>query len=433
MGVRGAALIFTMAIFIAGIFLFAQQSNVINLNIPAAPVKEEEKKENSAPPVNGDIPAQPKLADPPEIIKAVYATSWSAASEKKLNYLINLIRETELNAIVVDIKDYTGYVIYNTDLELPKKYDAIELRIPRLNKLIKRLHDEKIYVIGRISVFQDQRLALARPDIALYSSSTGMTWKDRKGLMWMDSAAKEVWDYNIAIAKEILDRGFDEVNFDYIRFASDGDLSDIRHPVWDEKTLKTHVMRNFYEYIRERLPAGDYTVSADLFGLVTVNTDGLGIGQHLEFALPNFDAIAPMTYPSHYFKNFIGIENPAAKPYEVIKYSMDRGIQRYVARENALPKIERIINTTAPDGSATTTVTYEKQELPSKLRPWFQDFDLGADYDAEMVRAQIRAWEDSSAIAPKYFGGWMLWNPSNIYTKEALLPFYQPPAAVPES
>lgn len=355
------------------------------------------------PPVNTDIEPQPPLSNPPETIKAIYATSWSAASESKLRYLISLIKDTELNSIVIDIKDYSGYVVYNTDLDLPKKYDALELRIPNLNKLIKRLHDEEIYVIGRISVFQDQRLALARPELALMSSSTGKTWGDHKGLAWMDSAAKEVWDYNIDIAKEILDRGFDEANFDYVRFASDGNMNDIVHPVWDEKTLKTRVMRDFYQYARERLDG--YNISADLFGLVTVNTDGLGIGQHLEFAAPNFNAIAPMTYPSHYFKNFIGIENPASKPYEVIKYSMDSAVRR-------LNEFYRVASTTPV----------------AKMRPWFQDFDLGADYDAEMVRAQIRAWEDSSAAAPQYFGGWMLWNPSNIYTKEALLPIYQPAA-----
>jgi len=369
-----------------------------------------------APPKPKDIAPQQPLANPPKIIKAVYATSWSANNESKLKYLINLIKETELNAIVIDIKDYSGYVVYNTDLELPKKYKAVEERIPMLNKLIKRLHDNGIYVIGRISVFQDQRLALARPDLALMSSSTGKTWGDNKGLAWMDTAAREVWDYNIEIAREILTRGFDEANFDYVRFASDGKLNDIVHPIWDEKTLKTHVVRDFFQYLRERLP--NERISADLFGLVTVNTDGLGIGQHLEFAWPNFDAIAPMVYPSHYFKGFIGIEKPAEHPYEVIKYSMETAIRRIVKYEAGIKEVNR-----NNDNASSSMIHDSSFLLPkTKLRPWLQDFDLGADYDAEMILAQIQAVNDSANATGRtdLIGGWMLWNPSNIYTREAL-------------
>lgn len=345
-----------------------------------------------------DIEPQKPLENPPSVIKAIYATSWAAGSEKKLSSLIKLIKETELNALVIDIKDYSGYVAYNTNLELPQKYQAIDLRIPSLNSLVKRLHDEGIYIIGRISVFQDQQLAKARPDLALIASSTQETWKDYKGLTWLDTASKEVWDYNIVIAREILNRGFDEANFDYVRFASDGNLDDIKYPFWDEKTLKTHIVRDFFGYIHSQL--WDRPISADLFGLVTINTDGLGIGQHLEYALPYFDAIAPMTYPSHYFKGFIGYEKPAEAPYEIVKYSMDNA----VARTESF----KIYASTTP--------------MRAKFRPWFQDFDLGADYDAQKVRAQIQAWDDAAKNHPDLYGGWMLWNPSNVYTREALMP-----------
>ncbi|MDO8466845.1 MAG: putative glycoside hydrolase [bacterium] len=394
-------MIISIGIFLAGLglFLFSQESNkIIILSTEDMGVEKKVAPAEPVVPKIVDIAPQKPLINPPEKIKAIYATSWSAGSEKKLKYLIDLIKETELNAIVIDIKDYSGYVAYNTDLELPKKYDAIEIRIPKLNQLVKRFHDEGIYVIGRISVFQDQRLALARPDLALYSSSTGGLWKDFKGLMWMDTASTEVWQYNADIAKEILARGVDEANFDYIRFASDGDMDDIKYPFWDEKTLKTKIVRQFLEYLHAQIPDGK--ISGDLFGLVTINKDGLGIGQHLEFALPYLDAIAPMTYPSHYFTGFIGFEKPAEYPYEVIKYSMDTAVKR----------IEefKVYASTTP--------------IRAKLRPWFQDFDLGADYDAVKVKAQIQAWEDSVAGHPDLDGGWMLWNASNIYTKDALKP-----------
>ena len=405
---RGRAIILTLVAvgLTAAIFLFFSFSNTVDIAMVMDEIKD-------ILPVskNTDIESQKPLTDPPKIIKALYATNWSAGSEKKLGHLIQLIKDTELNAIVVDIKDYSGYVGYNTELELPIKYEAVELRIPKLNVLVKRLHDEGIYVIGRISVFQDQRFALARPDLALISSSTQSVWRDHKGLTWMDTASKEVWDYNIAIAREILNRGVDEVNFDYIRFASDGNLNDIKHPFWDEKTLKTNIVRDFFQYLREQLP--DAKLSADLFGLVTINTDGLGIGQHLEYALPYFDAIAPMVYPSHYFKNFIGYENPAEYPYEVIKYSLDMAVNRI---KNYELRIKQEIGTTTP--------------MPkiAKLRPWLQDFDLGADYDAAKVLAQIQAVYDAGGgtselfegTRPELVEGWMLWNPSNNYTREAL-------------
>ncbi|TSC81834.1 MAG: hypothetical protein G01um101419_742 [Parcubacteria group bacterium Gr01-1014_19] len=400
MRVRSVTIVLFLGLIGLGLFLFSRQSNDILINVSEDEDPGIEKKATPPPPAVipkvTDIEPQKPLSFPPDKIKAIYATSWSASSEKKLRYIIDLIKETELNAVVIDVKDYSGYLAYNTELELPKKYNAVELRIPQLNKLIKRLHDENIYVIGRISVFQDQRLALARPELALYSSTTGATWKDHKGLTWMDAASTEVWDYNIAVAKEILSRGFDEANLDYIRFASDGDLNDIKYPSWDEKQLKTRVMKDFFEYVRFQIPDG--RISADLFGLVTVNKDGLGIGQHLEFAAPNFDAVAPMTYPSHYFPGFIGFENPADHPYEVIKYSMDSAVKRMVDFQSL---------------SSTTPLTV-------KMRPWFQDFNLGANYDSEKVRAQIQAWEDSVAGHPELDGGWMLWNPSNLYTREAL-------------
>lgn len=395
-------LILPLAIFISALlFLALQKANIIDI-IKDGGIASATKAVRTEP----DIELQKPLSNPPAVIKAIYATSWSAASENKLAYLVNLIKKTELNAVVIDMKDYSGYVVYNTELELPKKYNAVETRIPRLNALIKKLHDENIYVIARIAVFQDQRLPLARPELALTSSSTGAVWKDYKGLMWLDTASQAVWDYNVAIARELLDRGVDEANFDYIRFASDGDLNDIKYPFWDEKKLKVNVLRDFFKYLRDQL--WDKTISADLFGLVTVNTDGLGIGQHLEYALPYFDFIAPMVYPSHYFKGFIGYEKPAEFPYEVVKYSLERAARR----------IETMTMTMTNDAeSSSSGVSHNPL---AKLRPWFQDFNLGANYDAEKVLAQIRAWNEITANNPELDGGWMLWNPSNVYTKEAL-------------
>jgi hypothetical protein len=338
---------------------------------------------------NGDIENQSPLVNKPEIIKALYSTSWSASSTKQIDYFINLIKTTELNAIVIDIKDYSGYVAYNIDDPLITQYKAKEIKIPKINGLIKKLHDQGIYVIARIAVFQDPILAKNRPDLAVQSKSTGKSWLDRKGLAWMDPASQEVWDYNLAIAKDAASRGFDEINFDYIRFPSDGNMSDMTFPIYDMVSAKHLTMRKFFQYTRDSLP--NIVISADLFGLAAVVKDDLGIGQVLEDALPYFDAVSPMAYPSHYAVNFLGFKNPAAYPYEVIKNTMQTAITRLHDLE-----AQGMIN-------------------KPKIRLWLQDFDMGATYDAGMVRQEIQAVEEIDATA-----GWMLWSPENNYTKGAL-------------
>ncbi|KKU14718.1 MAG: hypothetical protein UX23_C0010G0002 [Parcubacteria group bacterium GW2011_GWB1_45_9] len=391
--------------FLYGLFLFLNMEREVALapsdslsSVPEAAFDAEEAEDieepaevarvvSSNPGRIQGIENQKPLPNPPEVIKAIYVTSWIAGTPSRMNELIKLIKETELNAVVIDIKDYSGYVAYDIQNEDVIKYRAKEIRIPRVNALIKQLHDEGIYVIARTTVFQDPLLVKARPDLALKNKVSGGVWYDNKGLGWVDPAAKEAWDYNIAIAKDAAERGFDEINFDYIRFASDGKLSEIGYPFFQETTtLKQSVLRDFFEYLRKEL--NGIVISADLFGLVTVNYDDLGIGQSLEDAYKYFDAVAPMVYASHYARTFLGFENPAAHPYEVVNYSMASANQRLKNLESA-----------------------------SKLRPWLQHFDLGAIYDAAKIKAQIQATYDAGVT-----DGWMLWDPSNryLYVREAL-------------
>ncbi len=211
--------------------------------------------------------------------------------------------------------------------------------------------------------------------------------------------------------------GFDEINFDYVRFPSDGDLKDMYFPSWDKKTPKHAVIREFFSYLRREL-AGT-PISADLFGLATVNEDDLGIGQVIEDAYRGFDFVCPMVYPSHFAKKFLGYPNPADRPYEVVNYSMKQAVARLEEFEQ--PQIR--------PASATVDAKTGKGRLPEpvkpapkraprvKLRPWLQDFSLGARYDAAMVKAQIDAVRD--ALGDRY-AGYMLWSPSNVYTAAAL-------------
>ncbi len=341
---------------------------------------------------------QPILAEPPEIVKAIYLTSWSAATEKRIDYLIDLAETTEINAVVIDIKDYSGRIFYDTAVPKAEEYGAKTIRIRDIDSLIEKLHKKKIYVIARVTVFQDPILAQARPDLAVQSqakltaaTSSDFLWLDNKGLAWIDAAAKESWDYNISLAKEAACRGFDEINFDYIRFPSDGSLEDMVFPFWDEETAKRAVIKEFFVYLRQEMSG--VKISADLFGLTAVSPGDLGIGQVLEDSFGSFDYICPMVYPSHYADGFLGYQNPAEHPYEIIKDSMDTASKRL------------------RDFNKTNTSTQ------SFLRPWIQDFDLGAEYDAKMVRAEIQAVLDATNDD---YCGFMLWSPRNIYTKGAL-------------
>jgi hypothetical protein len=283
-----------------------------------------EKDINASSSTKTTVPEIPKAThvSTPKAVKAAYMTSWVAGTTKMRDHVIALIDETELNSIVIDIKDFSGTISFPITNETVAKYKASEERIPDVRALIELLHKKNIYVIGRITIFQDPHLAKARPDIAVQSKATGGTWKDRKGIAYIDPSAKDAWDYNIALAKESYELGFDEINFDYIRFPSDGNIADMKFPISGNVTAtasttpKADKLEAFFKYVRTEINKEKEhpVISADLFGMTTSNTDDLGIGQVLERAAPYFDYIAPMVYPSHYPATFIGLKNPAEHP-----------------------------------------------------------------------------------------------------------------------
>lgn len=333
----------------------------------------------------------------PKSVKAIYMTACAASTPSFRSNLIDLVETTELNSIVLNIKDETGKIAF--DMESPELQDAVanlsngECKITDIKELIEDLHSKNIYVIGRLPVFQDLHLTKKRPDLAVKRASDGGVWGDRKGIRWLDAGAKEVWDYVYLIGEESYYLGFDELNFDYVRFPSDGNMKDIYYPFSEEKVMadpdlgKANVMREFFQYIGRKFKKLGVTTSVDLFGMTTTNSDDLNIGQILEYAAPYFDYVAPMVYPSHYPPNFNGWANPNNYPYEVIKFTMDEGVKKLV--------------------NASTT--------PLKLRPWLQDFDYGGNYDIKEVKEQIQATYDAGLTS------WMLWSASNKYTKGALL------------
>ncbi len=333
---------------------------------PKLDVKKEEKEPK-------DIPVA--HIETPDILRAVYLTMWSLSSERKRDYILELFEKTKLNAVVVDIKDSKGDLAFE--------------RVKNLKEILEFFHKKNIYMIARIAVFQDSRLAEENPKFSLKSKTTGELWRDRKAYAWTDPASQGGWDYNIKIAKEAIDFGFDEINYDYIRFPTDGDLKDIQYPFWDGVEEKSKVIKRFSEYSKEKLKEynPNTKLSIDIFGYTFLEGNGLGIGQKLEYLVDSFDYIYPMVYPSHYSAGNFGFKNPADYPYEVIKQTLERGLDN---------------------------LGEKKEEAKPKIRPWLQVFDLGAVYTPEMVQKQIEAVYDVLGIENT---GWLLWSPSNVYDR----------------
>ena len=307
----------------------------------------------------------------PDTVKAVYVTMHTADNREKMNALITLAKETEVNAMVIDVKGSQGELIFN---------------MLDISALIEKLHAEDIFAIARIVVFQDSSAVERAPDTVIKKTGGGV-WRDRRGFAWVDPAAEKGWEYVFDVSRRALDAGFDEINFDYIRFPSDGNLSVTVYPLWDKKTPRHEIIKKFAMRSREVLKAYDprMAFSIDIFGYTFLQSDDLGIGQRLEDMIGVFDFVYPMVYPSHYGAGNFGFENPADHPYEVVKGTLESGLARM--GENATTSAHRI-------------------------RPWLQSFNLGAIYTSDMMRAQIQGTRDGLG---EKSSGWLLWDPKNQY------------------
>lgn len=316
----------------------------------------------------------------PVVAKAIYLTAYSAGSPKKRAAMIDLINRTELNAVVVDIKDYSGLVLYDSDVPLVNELDLEDDRLGDVAALIDAFHEQGIYVIARQTVFQDPILARKKSEWAIGTVGGGI-WRDYKGLAWVDPTRQEIWDYNVAIAKEAIALGFDEINFDYVRYPSDGPIAAARYLHGERE--KTENMGMFYAYLSDKLTSYPAFISLDLFGFVMERHDGISIGQTLGDSVDHVDYIAPMMYPSHYPSGHLGLANPAAHPYAVIDNGMKKGVPYFEGKR-------------------------------AQVRPWIQAFNIGAQYGATNIRAQIDAIEQYPNA------GWLLWNAANRYTEAGL-------------
>lgn len=303
-------------------------------------------------------------------VQGVYSTGYTVSGQRWPD-LVRVVERSRLNAIVIDVKGDDGSL---THVDLT----------PELPKLVRSLRRKGIYPIARIVTFKDPRLAEQHPDWAVQSASGGI-WRDRTGAGWLNPYHPAAWQANIDVALQAVRMGFPEVQFDYVRFPSDGALSEIVYPSRDDRR-RGAVIAGFLQAARQQLRAAGALVSADIFGLVVSTEDDMGIGQELEPLAAGSDLLSPMVYPSHYGPGNYGLADPNREPYATVRHGMLDALRRL-----------------GPGGAG-------------KLRPWLQDFSLGYPYGPAEVRAQIRAVEEQGGRE------WLLWNPANIYTEAALDP-----------
>jgi hypothetical protein len=325
----------------------------------------------------------------PETVHAVYFTSWAAGTPSFRKGLLDVVSSTTVNSIVIDVKDYSGRVSFPIDDPLIKEIGSVQNRISDIRDLIDELHAKGIYVIGRVAVFQDPFIVKVHPDWAVLDKETGKQWRDSGGAYWADPTNEDMWKYIVAVAKGAYAEGFDEINFDYVRFPSDGAVGSAMYPSKNASTTKADSLKRFFAYVHEEMSSSSIPTSADIFGQTTSDPGDMGIGQHFENVLPYFDYVCPMVYPSHYINGFLGFPKPAEHPYAVVKYELDRAVERALA--------------------ASST--------PMKIRPWLQAFDLGAIYTPDMVHTQIDAVSDAGA------NGWLLWNAGSVYQRAFVMPY----------
>ena len=420
----GGVVLFALAVFGAA-HVTGVEYEVSDIQHVADAAAKQKETENTRPDTRDVVTHVPL----PKPVKTIYMTSCVVGTPSFRESLVALIEETEINSVIIDIKDYSGTISFppQSDAWKPAWQNA-RCGTSDMKEFITELHEKGIFVIGRITVFQDPFYANVRPDLAVKRADGVTVWKDHKGLSFIDVGAKEYWDHIIELAVESYNIGFDELNFDYVRYPSDGPMSDISFTHSKEfpgDDMMQANLESFFKYLQEALHEPDRFaafrhentgretavpwISADLFGMTTTNYDDLSIGQVQDRAAPYFDFIAPMVYPSHYPKNAFGYANPNDYPYEIVYYAMKTGVDRMRATTTPM---QGFLHTRI--GTSTPAV-YEKPSYPaSKLRTWIQDFDYGGDYDAADVRAQIEASVDAGVDS------WMIWAPSNIYTRGAL-------------
>jgi len=326
----------------------------------------------------------------PEVVRGLYVNRWAALGDRMWQ-LIDVAKRTEVNALVIDVKDDRGFLLYRSNVPLARAVGADTNRpmsAKRLRAILDTMRAHEIFPIARIVVAKDPLLAQAKTEWAVKRKSDGSPWLDKNGRPWLDPHHREIWAYAGDIGTEAIELGFGEVQFDYVRFPDEPRL--IREATFPlaQGRVRARVIREQLGYLRGQFAPRKVPMAIDVFGLTATDSTDMGIGQQWEQFVDQADVVLPMTYPSHYAPGTYGLGNPNAHPYAVLDHSLRDARRRSAGVAGA-----------------------------GEILPWYQDFTLGPPrYEAEHVRAQIQAGYDNGVR------GWMLWNPGSRYTTEALRP-----------
>ncbi len=330
----------------------------------------------------------------PDLVRGVYMTYNALASDKLRAHVQNLLTTTELNAVVMDIKGDRGRIAYPTTVITAAQIGANRPVIKDWDTWMQWMEDNNIYTIARIVVFKDEPLASGHPEWAVIDGDTDEIWRDKEGLGWMDPFREEVWNYNIALAVEAAQQGFDEIQYDYVRFPTDGKIKQAGFSNENNQQNRIAAITEFIARTEAALEPYDVKFAIDTFGLTPWRKDDMGIGQQIDYLMPHLDVLSPMLYPSTFADGLPRLPeyaNAIAFPYEVVNKSVVKALER---AQTANPNIE--------------------------IRPWIQDFgDYAFDrriYTPQEIRLQMQGAVDAGA------GGWMLWDPRVKFTTEALVP-----------
>jgi hypothetical protein len=340
---------------------------------------------NKHTPIRAAVRSTPKAAKTqglqprplPKELRGVHVTMALAGLPGKLDQYIAM-KKQGLNAIELDIKDENGEVGWPVDVPLARRVGS-GMRYYNPERAVAKIHAAGLYLIGRIVTFEDPVLSSHAPQLAIRRSD-GSRWTTSAGLGWTNEYDKRVWKYNVDIAVQAAKLGFDEIQFDYVRFPSDGDLSVIRYPGRHTQPMDWTIPA-YLKYARSRLHPLGVRLSVDVFGLSA--TRDLGIGQFPSRIAPLVDTIYPMVYPSHYVPGEYNIIDPDSRPGTTVAYSL-RDFRAKVAGHKTM------------------------------LIPWLQDFSLGRTYTLADVQDQIQA------ARLEHVKGFMLWNAAGLYTVKAL-------------
>ena len=317
------------------------------------------------------------------IVRALYVNRWASQSPKRMKEIITIADETEINAVVIDMKDEFGLNYHPSNATWARNAGNAGA-IRNLPALLDTLRAHKILPIARMVVFKDSVTARVHPEWTIRQKD-GSIWRDKKKLAWVNPYHHELWEYNIGVAEELAKMGFGEIQFDYIRFPEP--YPSLPPQVFPDQNgvAKPDVLAGFLKTANARLDKVGARTTADIFGLVTTVGGPLEVGQWWEKLAPVTDVLLPMVYPSHYPSGSFNIASPNAEPYQVIKIALTKAHER-----------DRKLGITATE----------------HVRPYLQAFTLGKPhYGPEQIRAQKQATYDSG------YDGWVLWSPGSKYTE----------------